>query len=190
MIKAIIFDCFGVLVGRGFWAIYQELGGDPIADEEFIDEWLNKANTGSISSEKFSNAMAKKLNLSLEKYNDAFKRDEVPNEEVFEYIAKTLKPNYKLALVSNATGNSVRRKIPEEKLALFDEVFISAEVGLLKPDAKLFQLALDRLGVRAGETVFVDDHQKYIDGANAVGLQTILFRSLDDLQTNIEQLAG
>ena len=190
MIKAVIFDCFGVLVGRGFWKIYEELGGDLQNDEEFIDKWLNKANSGSISSDEFSKKMASKLGISLEKYRDTFKKDEIPNEEVFDYISKSLKPKFKLALVSNATGNSVRRKIPEEKLNLFDEVFISAEVGLLKPDPKLFDLALKRLGVKPEETIFIDDNQKYVDGAKAVGIYSVLYKSVEDLQPKLEILTN
>lgn len=173
--KAIIFDCYGVLVGTGFWNVYQRLGGDLKKDTGFIEEWLGKANLGEVTSQEFSEAMSERLGISLNAYQEAFRKDELPDEQLFEFIETELKPKYKLAMVSNATGDSVRRKIPAEKLNLFDEILVSGEVGLLKPDPELFQLALDRLSVTAGETVFVDDHKDYIDGAKQVGLQTILY---------------
>lgn len=186
--KAIIFDCFGVLVGTGFWAVYQSLGGDLVKDEEFIDECLKKADLGSISSMELSMTMSKRLKIPLATYDAAFKSDEIPNEEMFDFIRSELSPKYKLALVSNATGYSVRSKIPTHNLELFDEVFISEEVGLLKPDSKLFELALDKLGVKPEETVFVDDHEKYIQGADALGIHTILFVGIDDLKTKLANL--
>lgn len=175
--QAFIFDCFGVLVGTGFWNVYKQLGGDLLADADFINNWLNKTNLAHSSPTEMAQAMANKLGVDIEAYHEAFRKDELPNEEVFEFIKSHLKPKgIKLALVSNATGDSVRRKIPPDKLALFDAVLLSGEVGLLKPDPTLFSLALQRLGAAAEETVFVDDHQAYVDGANKVGLHTILYR--------------
>jgi len=82
----------------------------------------------------------------------------------------------------------VRKRIPEDKMALFDEVFISGEVGILKPDPRLFKMALRALDVDANDAVFVDDHQEYIDGAVAVGLHTILFTSLEDFKLKLQTL--
>ncbi|HRF28373.1 MAG TPA: HAD-IA family hydrolase [Candidatus Saccharibacteria bacterium] len=186
--KAIIFDCFGVLIGRGFWNVYKSLGGDLEADAEFIDEQLQKVDLGEISGHEFSELMANRLHMPVDMYLDTFAKDEKPNEDVFDYIQHELKPHYKLALVSNATGDSVRKRIPEDKMALFDEVFISGEVGILKPDPRLFKMALRALDVDANDAVFVDDHQEYIDGAVAVGLHTILFTSLEDFKLKLQTL--
>jgi HAD superfamily hydrolase (TIGR01509 family) len=187
VIKAIIFDCFGVLVGHGFWSVYESLGGDLEKDEAFIEEQLNKADIGETSSQEFNALISERLGISLESYKHAFAEDEVPNEGVFQLIQDVLAPKYSLALVSNATGDSVRSKISADKLALFKEVFISGEVGLLKPDPELFMLALSKLGVKPDEAIFVDDHQKYIDGATVVGMHTILFTDLSTFKTKLQE---
>lgn len=57
---------------------------------------------------------------------------------------------------------------------LFDDVVDSSEVGLRKPDPAIFQLALGRLGVEAGEAVFVDDAPGNVEGARAVGIRSVL----------------
>ena len=57
---------------------------------------------------------------------------------------------------------------------LFDDVVDSCEVGMRKPDARIFELALDRLGATAERTLFVDDAPGNIAGAEAVGLHTVL----------------
>lgn len=186
--KAIIFDCYGVLVGTGFWNVYRRLGGDPAKDAVFIENWLNKTNLAGPTPVEMNQIMADHLGVSLQEYQEAFRKDELPDEELFEFIRTELKPKYKLALVSNATGDSVRRKIPADRLALFNEVLISGEVKMLKPDPELFQLALDRLGVIAEETVFVDDHEPYIEGAKSVGLQTILYTDFKSFKQSLKEL--
>ncbi len=57
---------------------------------------------------------------------------------------------------------------------LFDDVVDSSAVGLRKPDPRIYELALSRLGVAASEAVFVDDAPGNVDGARAVGMQAVL----------------
>ncbi len=94
-----------------------------------------------------------------------------------DYI-RSLRPRYKTALLSNAWSDfrgvlSERWKITDA----FDEMVISAEVGIVKPDARIYRLALERLQVAPHELVFVDDFIENIDGGKAVGLHTIHFRT-------------
>jgi putative hydrolase of the HAD superfamily len=57
---------------------------------------------------------------------------------------------------------------------LFDDVIDSSEVGLRKPDARIYELALDRLGVQAARAVFVDDAPGNVAGAERVGIRSVL----------------
>jgi HAD superfamily hydrolase (TIGR01509 family) len=62
---------------------------------------------------------------------------------------------------------------------------VSAEVGVMKPEARIYQMALDALGVAPAESVFVDDFPENVEGARAVGMQAIHFiqpeQALDEL---------
>jgi putative hydrolase of the HAD superfamily len=76
----------------------------------------------------------------------------------------------RVALLSNSWGNTY----PRERIdALFDTVVISGEVGLRKPHAAIFELALERLGLPAEQAVFVDDAEPNVLGARAVGMTAI-----------------
>jgi putative hydrolase of the HAD superfamily len=57
----------------------------------------------------------------------------------------------------------------------FDVVIVSCEVGLAKPDPRIYELALSRLGVAAGQALFVDDREDNIEGAARLGLRTLHF---------------
>jgi putative hydrolase of the HAD superfamily len=59
----------------------------------------------------------------------------------------------------------------------FDDLFISAELGLAKPDPKIYRLALDRLGIPPTRAVFVDDFIENVRAAAALGLRAIQFLS-------------
>ena len=67
----------------------------------------------------------------------------------------------------------------------FDHIIISAEVGVAKPDPKIFQIALDQAGVRPNEAVFVDDFYANIEGCEKVGMTGIHFK---DAQAALQQL--
>ena len=82
--KAIIFDCFGVLIGKGFENTYRRAGGDPIADRKFIESVLLSANLGEITDDEFHMQLSKHLNMQLDKWisttvkaEDVYKRQEI-----------------------------------------------------------------------------------------------------------------
>ena len=61
----------------------------------------------------------------------------------------------------------------------FDVVVVSYEVGLAKPDPRIFELCLSRLGAQAGEALFVDDRAENVAAAERLGLRTLLFTGDD-----------
>ncbi|NIK62049.1 HAD family hydrolase [Kribbella shirazensis] len=91
------------------------------------------------------------------------------------------------ALLSNSWGNTYPRDTWD---GMFDDIVISGEVGLRKPDAEIFRLAADRLGLEPAECVFVDDLQLNVDGARAVGMTAILHTEYDETRRALETLFG
>jgi putative hydrolase of the HAD superfamily len=78
-----------------------------------------------------------------------------------------------VALVSNCAAGTRGMLDSMGVLDLVDVAVLSCEIGHAKPSAQIYQHALDRLGVGAGEAVFVDDQLRYCDGAVAVGLNAV-----------------
>jgi len=75
--------------------------------------------------------------------------------------------------------------------ALFDRfrgIVVSGEEKLVKPDAAIYRLALDRFGLPAAGTVFIDDNAANVAGADAVGMTGILFTGVDDLVPRLQRL--
>ena len=69
---------------------------------------------------------------------------------------------------------------------LFDEYVLSFEVGFLKPHPKIYEEALNKAKIPAGECVFIDDLEDNIDGARKVGLDTILYQPNTNLEAELK----
>ncbi|MCW1907986.1 MAG: HAD family phosphatase [Candidatus Saccharibacteria bacterium] len=188
MIKAIIFDCYGVLVGTGFWNIYNRAGGDADKDKVFINDWLHRNSLGEVTGEELTEAMAKELGITVAEWRRYIEEDEVPSPQLLDLIRTRLLGKYKLAVISNAGRGALDRKLSKEQQALFDAVIVSAEVGLVKPDPAIFAYACEKLGVDPKQTVFIDDHEEYLAGAQSLGIKTILYKNFEDCHNQLVQL--
>ena len=96
--------------------------------------------------------------------------------DLLNYCRK-LKSRYKLGIVSDAESNArkmVQTLINDE---LFDIIVFSSEVGVCKPNSRIFQYALEKLELEATNTVFVDDREKNIIGAKALGIHAIHYKN-------------
>lgn len=187
VIKAIIFDCYGVLLGQGFWHTYAAAGGDVRTDEDFIHKQLHAMNAGDQTSEQFDENIANHLNISLEQWQATKYRQELPNAQLFHYIEDELKPRYKIGMISNASAGSVERKLSAPQLKLFDIKVISAEVGLLKPDRQIYELAAEKLRVGCSECIFVDDYPSYVEAAQVLGMQGIVYKDFQVFKAKAER---
>lgn len=188
MIRAVIFDCFGVLVGKGFAYTYSLAGGNPVRDKEFVKDILGQANLGMISDSYFDNAVANHLGISLEEWHKAIARSELPDEKMLTYI-KGLRPKYKTAVMSNTNKGVLSRKIGDKELnECFDEVIASADVGMVKPDPGIYRLTAKKLGVELNECVFIDDRQAFIEAGETLGMTGIHFKSFEDLKYRLEKI--
>jgi HAD superfamily hydrolase (TIGR01509 family) len=91
-------------------------------------------------------------------------------------LVRRLRPRYKLSVLSNA-DMSLRARLERDGIhALFDDVVISAEVGMAKPDPAIFRLAIERLGLAPAECVFVDDWDANVEAAREVGMRGVIHR--------------
>jgi epoxide hydrolase-like predicted phosphatase len=113
------------------------------------------------------------------------------DEVLLAYIKRLRDAGYRTGLLSNAHDNA-RRLLTEvyPLIQYFDGVVISAEVGLMKPDPQIYHLAAESVGVQAPEVLFVDDFSENIEGAAAVGMQTLHFTDPEAAQRQLTAITG
>ena len=107
----------------------------------------------------------------------------VYHEEVWALAARFRAAGGRTAFLSSSGPEVIARVRADHPLETrFDAVVISCEVGLAKPDPRIFRLCLERLGLSAGAALFVDDRADNVEAAAGVGLQTLRFEGPDALE--------
>jgi putative hydrolase of the HAD superfamily len=95
-------------------------------------------------------------------------------DDVVPLLEQLSQQGVKTAFVSNCADNT-RPLLDNLGLSqLVDELVLSCEVGVTKPNTQIFSIALGRLGVSAGQAVFVDDQQEFCDAAAELGITAVL----------------
>lgn len=187
MIKAIIFDCFGVLTTdrwREFTATLPEHQRSKAGE-------LNQAYcAGSLRDPEFVQAVAELTGASEQKIRAIINNDSegvAKNTQLLKFIA-TLKQSYKIGLLSNVATGWVRDDFltPTEQ-QLFDSFTFSYEAGLAKPDPRMFELAAQRLGVPLSACMLIDDVERYCDVARELGMRTVLYRNFLQAKAEIKK---
>lgn len=197
MIKAVIFDFGGVILrthdwsGRRRWE--QRLGLPPDGAEQMVfnSEMGRQAQHGRITTDDLWQWVGQQCGLSaaeLAQFRQDFWAGDVLDEELVAFI-RQLRPSYQTALISNAFDDL--RNVLTNEFAIanaFDVIVISSEEGVMKPDPRLYQIALERLNCGPHEAVFIDDFVHNIEGARTIGLHTIHFTPGIDPTAALRQL--
>lgn len=195
-IKAVFFDLGGVIVRTEYQAPRQHLAQrlgmeyDDLVKVVFDSDSGNQASIGAIPADVHWDAIIKRLKRPVEELaaiRHEFFAGDVIDRTLLDFL-RSLRGKYTTGLISNAWGD-LRDYILREKIDdAFDHIIISAEVGAVKPDPKIYQIALERAGVKPKEMVFVDDFAVNIEGCEKLGIKGILFKDPDSAIKKIRAL--
>ena len=190
MIKAIIFDCFGVLTEDGWLDFKRRYFSEDDERHEQALELNHMVDAGLLAYDDFTEQMAELANTTSKEVRSSLERT-VPNTALLAFIAKELKPHYKIGLLSNVSGDWLGRLFTHEQVALFDAKALSYEIGVTKPDPLAYETITERLGVLPEEAIFTDDQERYVTGAEELGMHGIHFQNsaqfMRDLTEALEQ---
>lgn len=189
-VDAVLFDYGGVLTGPVKHSIAAWLAADAIEPESFsrtLQAWLSRnaqdgspvhrLETGELTVAEFESLLAAELRTTE---GSAVAPDGIlrrlfagmqPDPAMFALVEELRATGMKVGLLSNSWGNTYPRARID---AILDPVVISGEVGLRKPHAAIYELALDRLGLPADRVLFIDDAEPNVLGARTAGLHALL----------------
>lgn len=188
MVKAIIFDCFGVLATETWLSFKAKHFGHDSELFQQVTDISHQADKGLISHEEAIQATSELAGISPAEFHQAIGPGRnTPNEELFLYI-KELKAGHKLGLLSNVAGNYLHQIFTEGQLALFDAIVLSFKSGFIKPQPEAFANAAKELGVDISECVFIDDQERNVNGAREAGMKAILYRDVAQLRQELDTL--
>lgn len=196
-IKAIIFDFGGVLLEWNPRNLYQRFfPNQPDAMEEFLAKinfyhWNDQQDKGRPFAEGNAELIAQFPEHArlIEAYFENWEDSITGEIEGTVNILRTLKakgyPLFGLSNWSAETYPRVRKIYPF--FNVFDDIILSGEVKLNKPDPAIFSLLLERIGYSASECILVDDSQPNIETAKKLGFHTVLYQSPPQLRVELEK---
>lgn len=181
-----VFDFFGVISSEvaPFWL---NRFFDESKSVEVKSDIVTKADLGLISEQEMFNQLSI---LTGEKPNDILNdwlNIAVIDRRMVDFIIE-IKKSHRVVLLSNAPSKFLRRLLERENLdTYFEYIVVSGDVGVVKPDEKIYRIMLDKLGCLASQTLMIDDNPKNIDGANKVGMNGLLFKDYETFIQEIKQ---
>jgi 2-haloacid dehalogenase len=195
-IKAVVFDFGGVLIGWDPRNLYSRFFPEqPQAMEDFLAEisfmeWNAQQDKGRPFTEAvatLSKQFPHRAHL-ISAYHEHFKESITGGIEGTIELLRMLKEKkvllYGLSNWSAETFAIVRHEF--EFLKLFDEIIISGDVKLIKPEPEIFELCLQKIGKPASECLFIDDSEPNIITAKKLGFDTVHFISPENLKNELQ----
>jgi epoxide hydrolase-like predicted phosphatase len=184
--KAVIFDFFEVLHHDPYVQLLEESGKE--AYNSTFRNMCEQLDLGRINYAQYMENFADHLGLHVSSVERRVQKLARMVEGMPELV-QGLQSNYKTALLSNAGEEELHHLLDKNGLwDHFDEIIVSSSVGMKKPDPEIFRMTLDRLGVTAEETIFVDDNADNIAAATALGIKGILFTDHRALMEDLRHL--
>lgn len=191
MIKAVLFDVFGVLYPDTYWSLVRKFRKDGPSERLVFHDLIREVDLGLISRDEFWDSAAKLLGLSRAELDREVKKLGSLDEDLMALAKELRGKGYKTGIISNVGLGFIERIFTDHKAAdYFDTLVLSSEVGLIKPDPGIYRIAADRLDIRPEEAVFVDDLVKNVEGAKATGMRAFLYRDPVQLRNDLAPLVN
>ncbi|MFH1185318.1 MAG: HAD family phosphatase [Chloroflexota bacterium] len=198
VIEAVFFDLGGVILRtehqapREHLAERLNLSYEDLARIVFESDSARQASLGQLSTQQHWEVVAARLGrpaAEIDNLRHEFFGGDVLDRELLDFI-RSLRPTRRTGLISNGWAD-LREYVAMNKFDdAFDALVISAEVGLLKPEPQIYELALRKLGAAPGQSVLVDDSLSNVQAANALGMVGILFRNPDQMRLDLTHVLG
>jgi len=182
----ILFDFFGVLCSEvaPFWLADNLPAADAIALKQGL---IHQADQGAVSQAEMFGELGRLSRKPTQEVQAEWTALATIDAEMVD-LAESLRLRSRIALLSNCPAPFLRGLLGSYELeGMFEQIFISAELGIAKPDPAIFLLALERLQVKADSVLFIDDNSQNIAAAKDLGIRTIHFKSKSEALPLIEE---
>lgn len=185
MIKAIIFDCFGVLTADNWREFVASL---PENQRSEASELNRQYGAAYLDKSAFLSAIEELTGRLPQDIDMVLDNETTKNTALLNYIAE-LKPGYKIGLLSNVGSNWIRDQfLTEMEQSLFDEFVFSYEARVAKPDPEIFVMAAERLKVDLEQCIMIDDVEYNCHVAESLGMKSVCYQDFERAKTEIDKI--
>lgn len=175
--KYFVFDLGGVLsVPMVSKKLYEQIKWK-VSYEEFLDKFNNseesiKVHKGEISTKEFFEYLKRYMddNITLEEFKNIYVNNNKFFNDTIEIIKKLKNLGYKVYLLSNLKEIDYEKFIKHFDVSIFDEMFLSFKLGMLKPNDDIYQHVINKLNTKPENIYFFDDNKENVEGAIKNGI--------------------
>ena len=183
MLRSVALDLGGVLIHWDPRLLYRKLLPSEDAVERFLaevcpSEWNERLDAGLPLAEGIAERVARFPHHEplIHAYAERFGEMMLPMHRSIALLHELAERGVRLFALSNWAAETFERThIAFPFLSAFDGLVISGRIGLAKPDPRIFRHLLETHGLRAEETLFVDDRARNVEAARALGIEGELF---------------
>jgi putative hydrolase of the HAD superfamily len=148
------------------------------------------SDLGKITRAELVQEASRITGVPVDEIEPGIEAEKILDTSLVEYAKELKTRGYRLACLSNGSHEWTLRVINDHTIGhLFDEVVLSGDLGIVKPDHKIYKYTLDKLNVDTEQTVFVDDRQINVDAAQECGMTGVLFTDTVTFINDFEKLA-
>lgn len=186
--RAIIFDCFGVLYRSSVDELYSRCPTDRHND---LHDIRLQRDRGFLRYDEYIREVARLLDSSVEVVGSITEESHVRDQELIDYIRSIDRSRYKVGMLSNIGDTVIEQLFSSEELSeMFDETVLSYQVGMVKPDPAIFRLMAERLDCEPSECIMIDDIEENCVGAEAVGMNSVHHVHTSDTLAALKSMAA
>jgi epoxide hydrolase-like predicted phosphatase len=189
MYKAVIFDFFGVFCPDITMNWFKKALPNYEARLSEFQAICTRSDYGTVSKAVFYKEVSALAGVSVNEMTQGVEAEIVINISLVSYVKQLRQKDYRTACLSNGTHEWTLAVINNHGLAhLFDEVILSGDLGIVKPNPEIYNHALEKLHVAASEAIFVDDRKVNVDAAESCGIRSLVFSDTETFMSEFEQL--
>jgi putative hydrolase of the HAD superfamily len=185
MMKAVIFDCFGVLTGD----IWKEFVASLPESQRASAQSLNRAlDAGFISHGEFYQQIYELTGRQTKEVEGVVTSKMQKNVPLIQLIGE-MSAQYKIGLLSNISSDWITTDfLSSSEADLFDEIVPSYQIGVTKPDIRAYKIVAAKLKVEPEDCLFIDDSQTNCFGAEDAGMKAILYTDFATLKNDLKSI--
>jgi epoxide hydrolase-like predicted phosphatase len=196
MIKTIIFDVGGVLIENHtmFNDVIDEFGLKKEDTQEYYAEIMKRFDRGEIDEKTFWELFKERFKITKDIIEPCplvkffGQGNKIIKNDVVSVVLNLKENGYNLAVLSNTILCHAEYIKKLGLYEIFDEVFLSYEAGMRKPEPEIYIYALKKLELKPEEVIFIDNQIENTEAAEKLGIKSILFENADQLKEELEIL--
>ena len=196
-VETVVFDIGNVLVDWNPRYLYRKVFADEEEMERFLDtvatfEWHREQDRGRSSEEAIALLVsqhpeyAREIEAYYGRWEEMF---DGPIEGSVRLLGELHERGYPLYALTNWSAETFPlARTWYRFLELFDEIVVSGELGMIKPDPEIYGVLVERTGLNPATSVFIDDSATNVRAAEALGFKGVLFEGADSLRDDLTSL--